>query len=87
MQMGPEEVLLNLDVQFRAGLSAEEVMEAVDRLERRIRSEHEEVRRIFIEAERFRRDDGRPTESPRFVAGHPRHGAESCPADRGPADY
>jgi cation diffusion facilitator family transporter len=87
MQLGPEEVLLNLDVQFRQGLSAEAVVEAVDRLECRIRTGHKEVRRIFIEAERFRHHDGQPTESPRFTAGLSRDGAESSPADRSPADY
>lgn len=51
MHMGPHEVLLNLDLQFDRSLSAEDVERAVDRLEARIRSEHEDVRHIFIEAE------------------------------------
>lgn len=50
MQLGPDEVLLNLDVRFRPELSAAEQIEAVDRLERAIRARHPEVRRIFIEA-------------------------------------
>ena len=49
--LGPHEVLLNLDIQFRKGLSAAEVEAAVDRLEKAIRAKHPEVKRIFIEAE------------------------------------
>jgi divalent metal cation (Fe/Co/Zn/Cd) transporter len=56
MHLGPHEVLLNLDVRFRPDLSAEEVMMAVDRLERAIRQQHPEVKRIFIEAEKLRAD-------------------------------
>lgn len=87
MHLGPEDVLLNLDVQFEADLPAEEIIEAVDRIEHGIRARFKEVRRIFIEAERFRHDDGRPAESPRSVAGHAADPARSCPVDRTPADY
>lgn len=51
MHLGPHEVLLNLDIQFRKGMSAAEVEAAVDRLEKAIRAKHPEVKRIFIEAE------------------------------------
>lgn len=87
MHLGPEDVLLNLDVQFRDGLSAESIIEAVDRLERIIRSRFQHVRRIFIEAERLRQDDGRPARSPRADAGEAAEGAETCPPRRAPADY
>jgi len=50
MHLGPEGVLVNLDVQFRRGLSAGELEQAVDRLEDRIRRAHPEVERIFLEA-------------------------------------
>ena len=50
MHLGPEGILVNLDVQFRRGLSAAELEKAVDRLETRIRSAHPEVERIFLEA-------------------------------------
>lgn len=50
MHMGPREVLVNLDLQFNRGLGAEEVEQAVMRLESRIRARHDEVRHIFIEA-------------------------------------
>lgn len=51
MHFGPQEVLLNLDIKFRNGLSAEEIEAAVDRMEAVIRKHHPEIKRIFIEAE------------------------------------
>ena len=49
MHLGPDEVLLNLDVRFREGLSADDVVTAVGRIEVAIRARHPEVRRIFLE--------------------------------------
>ena len=54
MHLGPRQILLNLDVTFRDGLSSAQVTAAVDRLEGAIREQHPEVDRIFIEAERLR---------------------------------
>ena len=54
MHLGPQEVLLNLDVQFRTGLSADAIAAAVDRLESAVRASHPEVKRIFIEARSLR---------------------------------
>jgi len=51
MHFGPHQVLLNLDVEFRPDLSAEEVAAAIDRLEQSIRDANPEIKRIFIEAE------------------------------------
>jgi cation diffusion facilitator family transporter len=51
MHFGPDQVLLNLDIEFRPNLSAAEVTAAVDRLEASIRKERPNIRRIFIEAE------------------------------------
>jgi cation diffusion facilitator family transporter len=53
MHLGPHEVLLNLDIQFRPGLSTRAISAAVDRLEKAIRAQHPDVKRIFIEAERL----------------------------------
>jgi cation diffusion facilitator family transporter len=52
MHLAPREVLLNLEVEFRPGVSAEEQLCAIDRIEERIREKHPEVTRIFIEARR-----------------------------------
>ena len=54
MHLGPDQILLNLDVQFRSDLSAAEVVHTVDRIEQAIRDAHPQVRRIFIEAEALR---------------------------------
>lgn len=51
MHFGPQEVLLNLDVQFREGLSSAELAASVDRMEKSIRQAHPEIKRIFIEVE------------------------------------
>jgi len=49
MQLGPEEVLLNLAIEFRQGVSAEDMVAEIGRIEGAIRGKHPEVRRIFIE--------------------------------------
>jgi divalent metal cation (Fe/Co/Zn/Cd) transporter len=51
LHMGPNALVLNMDLKFMPSLSAEEVARAVDRVERRIRDEHPEVRFVFIETE------------------------------------
>jgi cation diffusion facilitator family transporter len=53
MHLGPNEILVNMDVEFKSDISAEEVVRAVDRLERAIRTTHPEVKRVYIEAERL----------------------------------
>lgn len=50
MQLGPDEILLNLDVDFRQELTMGELRDAVDRLEANIRRAHPRVTRIFLEA-------------------------------------
>jgi cation diffusion facilitator family transporter len=50
MHFGPDEVLLNLQLEFRADVTAAELTETVDRLEKSIQEQHPEIRRIFIEA-------------------------------------
>lgn len=54
MHLGPQDVLLNLEVDFVDSLSAEEVRAAVDRIEATITARHPQVTRIFIEAEALR---------------------------------
>jgi divalent metal cation (Fe/Co/Zn/Cd) transporter len=50
MQLGPNEVLLNLEVEFRSDLSAGELVAAIHRIEKTIRAVHPEVTRLFLEA-------------------------------------
>ncbi|HEX9940788.1 MAG TPA: cation diffusion facilitator family transporter [Thermoanaerobaculia bacterium] len=66
MHFGPDEVLLNLEVEFRPEISASEITALIDRLEREIREKHPEVRHIFVEARSLQ---GRArTEEPLTVA-------------------
>src|SRR5581483_136017 len=54
MQLGPEQVLLNVNIQFRRGLTLEQLETAIERIESRVRNEQPSVQRIFIEAESFK---------------------------------
>lgn len=58
MHFGPEQVLLNMDVEFVPTLSADEVVTAIDRIEAQIRKKHPQVIRIFVEVEALRRKGG-----------------------------
>jgi cation diffusion facilitator family transporter len=49
MYFGPHEVLLNIDIQFRQGLTAAEIGTVINRLEREIKAQHSDIKRIFIE--------------------------------------
>ncbi len=59
MHLGPEEVLLNLSLDFASDLNADEVEAAIAEMERRIKAQFPEIRRVFIEAQSWRahRDD------------------------------
>jgi cation diffusion facilitator family transporter len=54
MHLGPEDVLLNIEVQFTPGLPAEAIHTAIHRIEEHITARHPEVSRIFIEVEALR---------------------------------
>jgi cation diffusion facilitator family transporter len=51
MHMGPDEVLLNIEVQFTRGLPAEEIHAAIHRIEEHISEPFPEVNRVFVEVE------------------------------------
>ena len=51
MHLGPDDVLLNIEVTFTPGLPAEDIHAAVHRIEERINEPYPEVSRIFIEVE------------------------------------
>jgi cation diffusion facilitator family transporter len=51
MYMGPHDLLVNLGVCFKKGTTAEQMHEAIHRIEGSIRSVHPECMRIYIEAE------------------------------------
>jgi hypothetical protein len=50
MQLGPDDVLLNMEVHFRHDLSGDEIVAAIARLERRIRERCPLVHRVFLKA-------------------------------------
>ena len=60
MQLGPEEVLLTVNIQFRRKLTLEQLESAIEQIEANIRREQPSVQRIFIEAESFK-----PEQSPK----------------------
>jgi divalent metal cation (Fe/Co/Zn/Cd) transporter len=51
MYLGPQVVLLNMDVEFADHLTAIGIESAIDRIECNIRARFPEVKRIFIESE------------------------------------
>ncbi|MEH2424980.1 MAG: cation diffusion facilitator family transporter [Nostoc sp.] len=50
MQLAPQEVLLNLEIQFSKNLTGEEIALTVESLEAKLRQHHPEIKQIFIEA-------------------------------------
>jgi cation diffusion facilitator family transporter len=51
MYMGPHDLLLNLGVSFKKGITAEQMHEAIHRIESNIQSAYPECKRIYIETE------------------------------------
>jgi cation diffusion facilitator family transporter len=60
MQLGPEQVLLNVEIQFRKDLSLDQLESAIDRIEGQIREVEPTIQKIFIEAESFKRSGDKP---------------------------
>jgi cation diffusion facilitator family transporter len=69
MHLGPSEVLLNLEIQFRDQLSTTELEAAIERLESAIRSKHPEVSRIFLETRSLTGGGKEPTREPAGMHG------------------
>ncbi len=49
MHLGPEDVLVNMEVAFAPGSTAEEILAAIREIERRLAATHPAVSRVFIE--------------------------------------
>lgn len=60
MQLGPDQVLLNVDIRFKPGLSVRELEAAIDRIESQIHAQEPMVERIFIEADSLKRSSASP---------------------------
>lgn len=54
MHLGPNDILLNLSVDFQPTLTADQVERTITQLEKAIQAEHPDITRVFIEAERWR---------------------------------
>ena len=54
MHLGPEDILLNISIDFTEDLDADGVEAAISRLEARIKSQYPEITRVFIEAQSWR---------------------------------
>ncbi|MBV9892361.1 MAG: cation diffusion facilitator family transporter [Rhizobacter sp.] len=52
MHLGPDDVLLALDAEFKTGVPAEEIARAVNRIEDAVRRRFPEIGRIYIESRR-----------------------------------
>ncbi|PSH02718.1 MAG: cation transporter [Acidobacteria bacterium] len=50
MQLGPHDVLVNIEVNFKPGLSVVALDAALDRIERDMRAVNSDIKRVFIEA-------------------------------------
>ena len=55
MHLGPQDILLNISLDFADHMNSAQVEEAISALEQRIKDAHPDVKRIFIEAQSVRR--------------------------------
>jgi cation diffusion facilitator family transporter len=53
MHFGPADVLLTLDIKFKQQLTAAEITAGINRIEKKIRAQHPEIKHIFVEAKAF----------------------------------
>ena len=60
MHLGPDDVLLALDAEFKSGVATEEVARAINRIEATVRERFPEVGRIYIESRRVTASEAGP---------------------------
>lgn len=53
MHFGPQEVLLTLDIRFKQDLSAQQITQAINRIEANLRARQPHIRHLYIEAKSF----------------------------------
>lgn len=51
MHLGPQEILLNMSLDFDDGITSEQVEHTITSLEARIKTDYPDIRRVFIEAQ------------------------------------
>jgi cation diffusion facilitator family transporter len=59
MHLGPEDILVNLDINFVDDLSTDQVEEAIDKVERAIQQQLPAVKKIFVEPESLKKTSKR----------------------------
>jgi cation diffusion facilitator family transporter len=64
MYIGPENLLLNLGVRFKKGITAEQMHEAIHRIEKNIQGSYPQSMRVYIEAESLPAKDTGPPKNP-----------------------
>ena len=60
MHLGPNDILVNIEVEFIDSLSTDEIEAAIDKIELRVREAVPEAKKIFIEAEAFKKAGSTP---------------------------
>jgi len=80
MHLGPDDVLLARDAEFKAGVSAAEVSRAVNRIEAAVRQRFPEIGRIDIESRRVTAPEAGPGAA--LVGATPSAGRRSTPSRR-----
>jgi|HubBroStandDraft_2_1064218.scaffolds.fasta_scaffold25242_2 cation diffusion facilitator family transporter len=56
MQLGPEDVLLNVEIEFQRDSCVDDLVKTIARLEKRVQAEFPEVHRLFVEVARLSRE-------------------------------
>jgi cation diffusion facilitator family transporter len=56
MQLGPDDVLLNVEIQFNRGSCVDDLEQTIARLEKSVQTEFPQVHRLFVEVARLSRD-------------------------------
>lgn len=59
MHFGPDQILVNAQIEFADRMTSDDLEEAVDRIESAVRSEYPQVKRIFVELESLSRPGAR----------------------------
>jgi cation diffusion facilitator family transporter len=54
MQFGPNQILVNIDLQFQTDLSSSEIFTTINRIEQSIQKHYPEATQIFVEAKSFK---------------------------------
>ncbi len=60
MQLGPDDVLLNVEIEFRPDSCVDDLVKTIARLEKRVQAEFPQVHRLFLEVARLPQESQEP---------------------------